>query len=68
MRKRLRNVAVMSGNKVILKCIITGKPQPRIYWMKDGLLLEPQGRKLVVRTNKNGSTLKIKVTVKEPPV
>ncbi|XP_014674134.1 PREDICTED: uncharacterized protein LOC106814344 [Priapulus caudatus] len=61
-RKRLRNVAVMAGNRVTLKCGITGKPRPRIYWMKDGTLVEPRGRRLKLRTNRRASTLRLRDT------
>ena len=40
---------LLSGDRVVLTCVVTGKPQPNVYWTKGKRKIEPnQGNNLLI--------------------
>ena len=40
---------LLSGDRVVLTCVVTGKPQPNVYWTKGKRRIEPnQGTNLLI--------------------
>lgn len=64
-RVRPRDVTLLTGQRLRLRCRTSGRPQPSVTWYKNDRPLEPDGR-VMIYSNRRGSRLRISaVTIED---
>lgn len=59
-RTQLRGLKLTEGTDAVLECQIAGNPKPKIYWLKNGRLIEPNSSPRIQLSYK-GSTVVLKI-------